>query len=265
MWAAPRDDDRRLLFAALMAALIALAWLALWVWGQSPYGRFLSHHGLEAVRGNAALMLVFVAGWTLMVVAMMLPTSLPLVALFRTLVRGRPDRARLTALLVAGYLAVWTLFGVLVYCGDFVLHGAVERSAWLGANVVPFIGAGTLLVAGLYQFTPLKYHCLQKCRSPLSFVTEHWRGSRESSRSFLLGAHHGLFCVGCCWSLMLVMFAVGLGSLGWMLVLGAVMAVEKNVSWGRKIGAPLGAVLLWWGLALGAVAVLATSQHTPLH
>ena len=191
-------------------------------------------------------------------------TSLPLVALFRTLVRGRPDRARLTALLVAGYLAVWTLFGVVVYCGDFVLHGAVERSAWLGANVVPFIGAGTLLVAGLYQFTPLKYHCLEKCRSPLSFVAEHWRGSRERSRSFLLGAHHGLFCVGCCWSLMLVMFAVGLGSLGWMLALGAVMAVEKNVSWGRKIGAPLGAVLIWWGLALGAVAVLA-SQHTHLH
>ena len=202
MWAAPRDD--RGLFAALMVALIALDWLALWVWGQSPYGRFLSHHSLEAVRGNAALMLVFVAGWILMVVAMMLPTSLPLVALFRTLVRGRPDRTWLTVLLIAGYLAVWTLFGVVVYCGDFVLHGAVERSAWLGANVVPFIGAGTLLVAGLYQFTPLKYHCLEKCRSPMSFVTEHWRGSRERSRSFLLGAHHALFCVGCCWSLMLV-------------------------------------------------------------
>src|SRR3712207_933990 len=112
-----------------MVALIALAWLALWVWRQSPYGRFLGHHSLEAVGGNAALMLVFVAGWTLMVVAMMLPTSLPLVAaLFRTLVRGRPDRARLTALLIAGYLAIRTLFGVLVYCGDWILHGAVERS-----------------------------------------------------------------------------------------------------------------------------------------
>ncbi len=98
----------------------------------------------------------------------------------------------------------------------------------------------------------------------MSFVTEHWRGSRERSRSFLLGAHHGLFCVGCCWSLMLVMFAVGLGSLGWMLALGAVMAVEKNVSWGRKLSAPLGAVLIWCGLALGAVAVLA-AQHTHLH
>jgi predicted metal-binding membrane protein len=262
MWVAPRDD--RGLFAALLVALIALAWLALWVWGQSPYGRFLSHHSLEAVRGNVALMLVFVAGWTLMVVAMMLPTSLPLVALFRTLVRGRPDHTRLTVLLIAGYLAVWTLFGVLVYCGDWLLHGAVEQSRWVEANVVPFIGAGTLLIAGLYQFTPLKYHCLEKCRSPLSFVTEHWRGSRERSQSFLLGAHHGLFCVGCCWSLMLLMFAVGLGSLGWMLVLGAVMAVEKNVSWGRKISVPLGVVLLGWGLILGVTAVLA-AQQTHLH
>jgi predicted metal-binding membrane protein len=108
MWTAPRDGRR--LFVALMVGLIALAWLALWVWGQSPYGRLLSHHSLEAPRGDgSALMVVFVAGWTLMVVAMMLPTSLPLVALFRTLVGGRPDRARLTVLLIAGYLAVWTL------------------------------------------------------------------------------------------------------------------------------------------------------------
>ena len=263
MWAAPRDDRRRL-FAVLIVALIALAWLALWAWGQSPYGRFLSHHGLEAVRGNASLMLVFVAGWTLMVVAMMLPTSLPLVVLFRGLVRGRPDRTRLTALLISGYLAVWTLFGVLVYSGDWILHGAIEQSVWLETNFVPFIGAGTLLMAGLYQFTPLKYKCLDKCRSPLSFVTEHWRGSRERSQSFLLGAHHGLFCVGCCWSLMLLMFAVGLGSLGWMLVLGTVMAVEKNVSWGRKISTPLGVVLLGWGFTL-SVATILTAQHTHLH
>src|SRR5215208_2804363 len=126
MWAAPRDDRR--LFAALMVALIALAWLALWVWGQSPYGRFLSHHSLEAVRGNAVLMLVFVAGWTLMVVAMMLPTSLPLVTLFRTLVRGRPDRTWLTVLLIAGYLVVWTLFGILVYSGDWILQGPSSKA-----------------------------------------------------------------------------------------------------------------------------------------
>ncbi|QIN78136.1 DUF2182 domain-containing protein [Rubrobacter marinus] len=246
-----------------MAALIALAWLTLWAWGHSPYGRFLGHHGLEEVRGNAVLMLVFVAGWVVMVVAMMLPTSLPLISLFRTLVRRREDRARLVALLVAGYLGVWTLFGAAVYLGDLFLHEAVEGGSWLEANA-RFVAAGTVTLAGLYQFTPLKHHCLQKCRSPLSFIAGHWHGRDEAAQALRLGAHHGLFCVGCCWSLMLVMFAVGLGSLGWMLVLGAVMAVEKNASWGRRIGTPLGVVLLGWGLALGASEVL-TAQPTHLH
>jgi predicted metal-binding membrane protein len=262
MLAAPRDD-RRKPFVALMVALIALAWLTLWAWGQTPYGRFLGHHSLNEVRGNASLALVFVVGWTVMAIAMMLPTSLPLITLFRTLVRRRHDRARLVVLLIVGYLTVWSLFGVLVYFGDWVLHRAVEGSTWLEANA-PFIGAGTLLIAGLYQFTPLKYHCLEKCRSPLSFIAEHWRGRNEAAQAFRLGSHHGLFCVGCCWSLMLLMFAVGLGSLGWMLVLGTVMAIEKNVAWGRKISAPLGVVLLGWGLTLLTSAVF-TSLHLHLH
>ncbi len=252
MWAAPRDDHNRI-FLALMAALVAVAWLALWLSGRSHhYGDSLGFlhflHDITAFDGSGAFMLVFIAGWTVMVVAMMLPTSLPLISLFRGVARQRPDRA----LLVAGYLAVWILFGVLVYLGGWALRLLVERSAWLEANGW-ILGAGVLLLAGVYQFTPLKYKCLEKCRSPLSFITEHWRGSRERSRSFRLGAHHGLFCVGCCWSLMLLMFLVGTGgTLLWMLVLGAVIAVEKNVSWGRRIGVPLGVVLVGLGLTVGA-------------
>ncbi|MBI1893186.1 MAG: DUF2182 domain-containing protein [Candidatus Rokubacteria bacterium] len=245
MWA---SSDRRL-FTPLLIGLIALAWLTLWVWGQSPYGRFLSHHSLDEVRGGGLLMLVFVAGWTLMIVAMMLPTSLPLVMLFRTVVRRRPERGRLATLLIAGYLGVWILFGALVYIGDWGLHEAVEQSPWLRANAW-VIGAATILLAGLYQFTPLKYHCLDKCRSPLSFITERWRGGHEGKRALGLGVSHGLFCLGCCWSLMLLMFAVGVGNIGWMLALGGVMALEKNVPWGRRLSAPLGAVLVGWAAYL---------------
>jgi len=245
MWA---SSDRRL-FTPLLVGLIALAWLTLWVWGQSPYGRFLSHHSLDEVRGGGLLMLVFVAGWTLMIVAMMLPTSLPLVMLFRTVIRQRPERARLMTLLIAGYLSVWILFGALVYIGDWSLHEAVEQSPWVQANAW-VIGAATILLAGLYQFTPLKYHCLDKCRSPLSFITERWRGGHEGKRAFGIGVGHGVFCVGCCWSLMLLMFAVGIGNTGWMLVLGATMAVEKNMPWGRRLSAPLGAVLVGWAVYL---------------
>jgi predicted metal-binding membrane protein len=253
----PRAHDRRL-FTALLVALVVLAWLALWVWDLSPYGRFLSHEQLADVEigfdGEALLFgLFFVAGWTLMTFAMMLPTSLPLVQLFQRLTRQRPNPTRLVVLLIAGYLSVWVLFGVVAHIGDRGLHELVELSAWLEANAW-MLGAGTLLMAGAYQFTPLKYHCLDKCRSPLSFITEHWLGNREQAQAFRLGVHHGIFCVGCCWSLMLLMFAVGVGNVGWMLALGTVMAVEKNMSWGRRLSAPLGVGLIAGGLVLILVA-----------
>jgi predicted metal-binding membrane protein len=261
MWAT--YDDRRL-FAATMAALIAMTWLVMAMWSASPYARFLDHEALGEL-GSAfgmqylVFLLLFVVGWTLMTVAMMLPTSMPLVTLFRRLTRQRPDRLRLVILLVVGYLGIWVLFGGLAHLGDLFVHGAVEHSAWLGANAW-IIGASTIMVAGIYQFTPLKYRCLDKCRSPLSFIAEHWRGSQEALQAFRLGVHHGLFCIGCCWSLMLLMFVVGVGNLGWMLALATVMAVEKNMTWGRKISAPLGIALIGWSLVL-----VATAAHTTPH
>jgi predicted metal-binding membrane protein len=250
MW--PRVHDRRV-FVALMIGLIALTWLSLLAWGSSPYGRFLSHEQVGGVEGFGGgyltVVALFVAAWTLMTIAMMLPTSLPLVALFHSFVRKRPTQLRLVALLIAGYLAVWTLFGAAVHLGDRGVHEAVERVGWLSRN--PWVvAAGTVLLAGVYQFTPLKYHCLDKCRSPLSFIQQHWRGGREGVEAFRLGVRHGIFCLGCCWSLMLLMFAVGVGNLAWMLVLGGVMIVEKNVSWGRKLSAPFGVLLLVWGVVL---------------
>lgn len=213
-----RDLAKHGYFLPLMGALIALSWLVLWAWGQSTHARFHHHPGEPG-------MLVFVTGWTLMVVAMMLPTSLPLVTSFRTLTRRRVDRGQLVALLLVGYLGVWMLFGVVIYAGDGALRHAVEHNAWVQANLWA-LGAATVALAGLYQFTPLKYHCLDKCRSPLSFIMEHWRGRHDRARAFWLGAHHGLYCLGCCWSLMFLMFAVGVGNVGWMLALAAVMATK---------------------------------------
>ena len=252
MW--PRVRDQRV-FVGAFTGLVGLTWLSLWTWGRSPYGEFLSHKELGNVDGVSGqygwTALLFVAGWTLMIVAMMLPTSLPLVALFNSFVRARPNRGRLTALVVTGYLSVWTLFGFVVHTGDRFVHLTVERSGWIEAHTW-VIGAGTVLLAGMYQFTALKHKCLDKCRSPLSFVMEHWHGGRGEQEAFRLGAHHGVFCVGCCWSLMLLMFAVGVGNLAWMLALAAVMAVEKNVSWGRRLSAPLGVLLISSAVALAA-------------
>ena len=236
-----------------MGSLITLAWLVLWAWEHSPYARYLDHSQLGALDLSAGRVLLpavlYVAGWTLMTVAMMLPTTLPLLAIFHRLTSKREDRARLMGLLISGYLGIWLTFGVAAHLADWLLHEAVEGSVWLTANAW-VIGAGTLAVAGGFQFTRLKYRCLDKCRAPLSFVTHYWRGSRERWNAFLLGVHHGAFCVGCCWALMLLMFGVGIGNVGWMLGLGAVMAIEKNMPWGRKISTPLGLVLIGWGLLI---------------
>jgi predicted metal-binding membrane protein len=99
-------------------------------------------------------------------------------------------------------------------------------------------------LAGAYQFTELKYRCLDACRSPRLFVLRRWHGRRARTESAALGADAGLYCLGCCWSLMLVMFAAGAGSIPLMLALGTAMAVEKNVSWGTRVRAPLGIALL---------------------
>jgi predicted metal-binding membrane protein len=239
--------DRRALFG-LIASLVGLAWFALWIWDRSPYGRYLRHDQIGAIDAGSLLLpiILYLAGWTLMTVAMMLPTTLPLLDIFRRLTAPRADRSLLLTLVVAGYLGVWLGFGVLAHGADWLLHEIVEHSPWLEAKA-QFIGAGTLLLAGAFQFSRLKYRCLDKCRAPLSFVTEYWRGSHERRNAFSLGIHHGLFCVGCCWALMLLMFAVGVGNVAWMLLLGAVMAAEKNLPWGRKLSAPVGTALLAWG------------------
>ncbi len=246
MWQSARNDR---LFLVLLVALLALAWMSLWVWGQSPYGRFLDHEALtEVTSEDLRLLVFFVAAWTLMIAAMMLPTTLPLIALFRTITSDRSNHLALVGLLAAGYLGVWMGFGGLVHVADLVLHEAAEQIGWLDSNDW-VIGAGTLILAGAYQFTPLKYHCLDKCRSPFSFIAGRWSGGNELAQSFRIGLDHGIFCLGCCWSLMLLMFGVGAGSVGWMLVLGSVMAVEKNMPWGRKLSTPLGLVLISAGLA----------------
>jgi predicted metal-binding membrane protein len=253
MWA--KVNTQKPLFVVLVP-IIVLAWVSLFIWGLSPYARFLTHESLAGahLEHDLGVLVIQVAGWTLMLVAMMLPTTLPLIGLFYGMTAQRPERIQLVALLLAGYLSIWAVFGVLVHIGNLALLEVAGRISWLHNHQL--IAAATLLVAGIYQFTPLKYKCLDKCRSPMSFIMEHWRGRRNQAQSFFLGVHHGLFCIGCCWALMLLMFGVGAGSFAWMLVLGGVMALEKNMPWGRRLSAPIGVFLLGLGLPLALTSVL---------
>ena len=183
--------------------------------------------------------------WVLMIAAMMLPTTWPLLETFRRIAAGRPDSGRLALLVVLGFFVAWMVFGLLAHLADAGLHrvagqaGALRAHGWM-------IGAAVLAGAGLFQFSALKYRCLEQCHTPFGFVNARWHGRAPAREAFRLGIDHGVFCVGCCWALMLVMFVVGTGSLPWMLVLAAVMAAEKNLPWGRRLRTPLGLGLIGW-------------------
>lgn len=240
-------DDARW-YRLSVTALVVLAWVVLAAWGASPFRGLLSHRLIGETSVSPIIgFVVFVFGWTVMTIAMMLPSSLPVVNLFRRIVTGRPDSARLTVRLVLGYLSVWALFGAVAYRGDALVHATVAQIPFLAARST-WIVAAILLAAGMYQFTPLKHMCLEKCRSPYSFLVEHWRGGAAAWDALRLGWRHGLFCLGCCWTLMLLMFAVGGANLGWMLVLGAIMAAERTTRWGRHLSHPLGVALILLGV-----------------
>jgi predicted metal-binding membrane protein len=243
------------LVAPALLGIAAIAWLSLLAWHASPYARFLDHHAIENVNvGELALLLVFLAGWVLMIAAMMLPTSAAMLAMFGRAVTQRPDRRWLVALVVAGYLTTWTLVGDALLAGDFALHRLVDNWPWLRDHSW-LIAAATLSTAGTFQFSVLKRRCLAVCRSPRTFLATRWHGRTALRDAFRLGIDHGVYCIGCCWALMLVLFALGAGSLTWMTIAGLTMAAEKNARWGARLSTPLGILLL-----AGAVMVALTGM-----
>jgi predicted metal-binding membrane protein len=248
---------QKAVFTALFALLTIASWGALWAWSASPYARYLEHPGWGDITGLAAFcrsvavpVAAHVLAWVLMIAAMMLPTTYPLLLMFRRITAGRRDQARLLALVVAGFIAVWLGFGLLAHLLDAAVRYWVAQSNWAVAHGW-VLGAGVLAGAGAFQFSALKYRCLEACAAPFGFVASRWHGTRPAAEAMRIGIDHGVFCVGCCWALMLVMFVVGMGSLGWMLALAAAMAAEKNLPGGRRLRAPLG-----FGLLLGAAAQL---------
>jgi predicted metal-binding membrane protein len=256
-----RRIDHRTALVTLLASLAAMSWAALWLWSLSPWGRYLEHGGWGDAGAIAALCRVVPQGdiivpaslhaiaWVLMIAAMMLPTTLPLLLMFRRITQARLDAGRLSALVVLGFFVAWFAFGVVAHFADAMLRSVVAESAWFVVHGWA-IGAAMLVGAGLFQFSALKYRCLERCHTPFAFVASRWHGRAPAREAFKLGVDHGVFCVGCCWALMLVMFVVGTGSLGWMLALAAVMAAEKSLPWGRRLRTPLGVGLLAWGGAI---------------
>jgi len=227
--------------------LVAAAWALALLAALTHTQYLLDHHALLHASLHGSLLPwplalgLFLAGWQVMTVGMMLPSSMPMVYMMTYAARKQPRPRLALAVFLAGYAAVWTAFALAAFLGDTLIHQAVSTSAWLAEHAY-LIGATTLALAGAYQFSPLKERCLTACRSPFGFFVRYYRASVEGA--WRLGLRHGLFCLGCCWTLMLVMFGVGVGGLGWMAALTGVMVIEKAVPGGRRIGPLVGFALL---------------------
>jgi predicted metal-binding membrane protein len=193
--------------------------------------------------------------WVTMMAAMMLPSATPMVLLFSKVSQQSSRRPGLaTALFVTGYLVAWTAFGLVAF-GLFRLVRAVDP-AFLGWDRAgPEIAGAAIALAGVYQLTPFKHVCLSKCRTPLGFVMHHWHSG--AGGAVRMGLEHGAWCIGCCWALMVLLFAVGIMSITWMVVVAAIVFAEKLLPIGEQVAKALAVVLIalgiWVAVAPGSV------------
>jgi predicted metal-binding membrane protein len=204
--------------------------------------------GMATMSAQPESALIFLPLWITMMIAMMFPAVAPVVSLFAaigTQRRRSGGKATPTWVFLAGYLAIWTLFGVVVYLLSMAVPALSMMAAGLRADH-PLIAGIVLLLAGVYQLSPLKQVCLQHCRSPLGVILHGWReGWRGALR---MGIAHGAYCLGCCWGLMLVLFAVGLMNLTWMIILTVVIFAEKVIPYGPLLSRVTAFVLICFGL-----------------
>jgi predicted metal-binding membrane protein len=178
----------------------------------------------------------FLATWTVMMAAMMLPSALPMIRLHRLGADGRVRRQVWSAAFIAGYLAVWTSVGIVVWGAS--LFAAMVIAPEQRAYSVALI----LLLAGAYQFTPLKSACIRACRTPADFLLTHWH--RGLTGQVRIGVEHGIYCLGCCWALMALFVGVGAMSLLWAVGIALVVLIEKVLPRGVAFGRVAGAVLV---------------------
>ena len=187
--------------------------------------------------------------WVVMMTGMMLPSAAPMILLVAGTHRrqGGPRTQLRTAAFATGYLVAWTEFSLAAALVQAALHAGALMSTNMATQSSRLSGA-IFLAAGAYQWLPFKHSCLTHCRSPLHFLSENWR--EGVSGAFTLGLQHGLYCIGCCWVLMALLFAAGVMNLAWVAAIGALVLVEKLLKYGPLVGRLAGVLLVVWGLYL---------------
>jgi len=242
--------DRAVVLAAL-AAVIAAAWAYL-VLGAGIEMEMMDMGGGQLMVMSpewtpAYAALIFVM-WLVMMAAMMLPSAAPTILLVGALARHRsanPGTAPATAVVFAlGYLLVWCGFSIAATVLQWGLDAAGLLSETMALGNAIFAGA-VLIAAGVYQWTPLKDACLKHCRSPAQFLVQHWR--RGAFGAIRTGIRHGMFCLGCCWMLMALLFVGGLMNLAWVALITLFVLFEKTMPWGGRMSQLTGSLLAVWG------------------
>ena len=223
--------------------LVTVAWTVALVAALTNQNALIDHHYLLEQSHLPVLvaLVVFLACWQVMTVAMMLPSSMPMVSMIVHAGRQQRRPQAVPAAFLAGYAVVWTAFALVAFVGDTQIHWLVHHWFWLDTHSW-VIGATTFAVAGLFQFSPLKGRCLKQCRSPFSFYVRYYR--QGVGAAWHLGLRHGAFCLGSCWALMLVMFGIGVSSLLSMALLTGVMVIEKTYPGGQRLSPVIGIILL---------------------
>jgi len=253
--------ERNVLLAALLS-LAAGAWAVL-VWqsygGPNPPANAGSASMLTMGTGLA----LFIALWIAMMAAMMFPTAAPMILVFARMqsVRRNSDRSYVpTSVFVATYLLLWSAAGVLAFLAATGVGVLADRAEWLGSNG-PRVAGAVIALAGLYQLTPLKAVCLRQCRSPFTFVLTHWREGRGGA--VRMGLTHGLYCLGCCWLLFVLLFPLGIMNIAAMGAITAIIFIEKSTAWGLLIARGLGIALVAFGIAVTAFPWLLPGSGGP--
>jgi predicted metal-binding membrane protein len=251
----PLPRKHRLLISSCLALVVALAWIYLIVLDRRMSTSVRSD-AMMAAMGTAAgpwapadIVLTFVM-WTVMMVGMMAASAMPALLLFAAFLNGlgEPGVPRSMLAFSGGYLAVWTGFSAAATAAQWAMHDAALLTPAMSASN-PLLAGTILIAAGAYQWTPLKHACLRHCRSPLAFLATNWHGGKTSA--LRMGFDNGIHCLGCCWALMSVLFAVGVMNLMWAAALSVFVLVEK-LGVGTTVTRLAGAAMIVAGLLVVA-------------
>jgi len=239
-----------------IVVLSAISWAYVWAgagMGMSALAMTavtLFPHLQPAAGAMDAPLPVVILMWWVMMVAMMVPSAAPMLLVYTTINRRRREQQQPyvpTTVFLGGYLLVWSGFSLVAMLAQWGLHSAALLSPMM-VSTSPILGGLVLLAAGGFQWTPLKYTCLAHCRSPLGFLMTDWREGHRGA--LIMGLRHGMYCVGCCWFLMALLFVAGVMNLLWVAAIAAFVLVEKVVPRGDLVGRVAVGVLVLAGLVM---------------